>query len=191
MALDVDNPDDLLRLAGRISRYARRLPDPRLHADSVVAAHIEDQIASLADLLTTLAYELTYRQAEAARAPRRHTQVHRRGTAALARVAQPVGNALGELGAVVEQLGFLHEIAEYAPTPEHADAVRSANEVIGDRLSSARSHLNAAAQQLDQDAHRLLKPRGDRKLTRGAALIQVPAAVSHLSPAPRPPSQIR
>ncbi|MDX3855669.1 hypothetical protein [Streptomyces sp. AK02-01A] len=188
MAPEVDNPDDLLRLAGRISKYARRLSDPHLHADNVVTAHIEDQIASIADLLTTLAYELIYRQAEAGRFPRRHAQVHRRGTAALARAAQPVGHALGDLGAVVEQLGFLHEIAEYEPTSEHADAVRSANEIIGDRLGSAGSHLNAAAQQLEQDAHRLLDPRSDRKLTRGAAPIQVPAAVSHLSPAPRPPS---
>ncbi|MFF1420062.1 hypothetical protein [Streptomyces sp. NPDC058280] len=191
MATDVDNPDHLLRLAGHISRYARQLPDPRAHDDEILTKHIEDQIASIGDLLTSLAYEVSYGRGEAARSPSRHTQVHRRGTAALARAARPVGHALGDLGAVVEQLGFLNEIAEYAPTAEHADAVRSAHEVIHDRLGSARSHLDAAARQLDQDATRLRDLPGDRRLARGAAPVRGAAAATHRPAAPRSPSQTR
>ncbi|MFJ9033632.1 hypothetical protein ACIRQP_35040 [Streptomyces sp. NPDC102274] len=191
MSTDVANPDHLLRLAGRVSRYAWRLPEPPAHADDIVTQHIEDRIASLGDLLTSLAYELSYRRGEAARFPHRHTQVHRRGTAALARAARPIGHALADLGAVVEQLGFLHEISEYTPTAEHADAIRSAREVMGDHLDSARSHLDAAAQQLTQDARRLLDPPGDRGLKRCAASSQTPAAASRPTAAPRSPSQTR
>ncbi|MGW6742833.1 hypothetical protein ACWGDX_19275 [Streptomyces sp. NPDC055025] len=188
MALDVDNPDHLLRLAGQISRYARRLPDPQAHTDDNVTENIEDRIASIGDLLTRLAYELSYRRGEAARLPRAHTRVHRRGTAAVARAAHPVGQALADLGAIVEQLGFLHQVAEYAPTAELADAVRSAHEIMGDRLDSARSHLSRAAQQLEQDARRLLDPPGNHTLTRGAAPVHAPSATSRLPAAPRPPS---
>ncbi|MFB7270770.1 hypothetical protein [Streptomyces sp. NPDC056244] len=191
MATDVGDPDYLLHFAGRISRYALRLPDFRTSGDDVLTEQIHDRIADLGDLLTVLAFEHYLQRQEAARFPHWDTQARRRGTAALTGAAQPVGHALADLGAVVERLGFLHETAEYAPTAEHTDAVRSARDVIRGRLASARSHLNAAARRLSEDAEQLLDPPGKNRHTHGVAPFHAPASTACLPPAPHPPSPSR
>ncbi|MFB8352972.1 hypothetical protein [Streptomyces niveus] len=149
--LDLDNPAHLRILATRLRDRARAVAA----AASAPAGHLQnrigDETSNLADLLADLTFAVTWQLDEAARHPRQHTPELRRGTAAVARAAIPVGLALAGLGQAVAQLGALHTLDAYEPTDEQQAAVQHTRQCLDTTLLAASAQLAAAAEHMSHD----------------------------------------
>lgn len=121
--MDLDNPAHLRALAVRLRDRARAVAAAASSPTGYLQSRIGDETSRLADLLADLTYAVTWQLDEAERRPRLHTPELRRGIAAAARAAIPVGLALAGLGQAVAQLGALHNLDAYEPTDEQQAAV--------------------------------------------------------------------
>ncbi|MFF2941310.1 hypothetical protein ACFVSQ_15860 [Streptomyces niveus] len=184
--MDLDNPAHLRILAIRLRDRARAVAA----AASAPAGHLQnrigDETSNLADLLADLTFAVTWQLDEAARRPRRHTPELRRGTAAVARAAIPVGLALAGLGQAVAQLAALHTLDAYEPNEEQQAAVHHTHHGLEETLGDASAQLAAAAERMSHDADQV-DDRPRRSPT--PSEIAAHATASALPPAPPTPSE--
>lgn len=150
--MDLDNPDHLRILAVRLGDRARAAAAAACAPAGYLQSRLGDETSNLADLLADLTYAVTWQLDEAVRRPRRHTPELRRGTAAAARAAIPVGLALAGLGQAVAQLGALHTLDAYEPTDEQQAAVHHTHQCLETTLRDASAQLAAAAEHMNHDA---------------------------------------
>ncbi|MFD4119095.1 hypothetical protein ACFWSJ_37335 [Streptomyces niveus] len=150
--MDLDNPAHLRILATRLRDRARAVAA----AASTPAGHLQSRLgdvtSNLAELLDDLAYAVTWQLDETARHPHQHTPELRRGTAAAARAAIPVGLALAGLGQAVAQLAALHTLDAYEPTDEQQAAVQHTRQYLEKTLHAASAQLDVAAEDMSHDA---------------------------------------
>ncbi|AQU70188.1 hypothetical protein [Streptomyces niveus] len=183
--MDLDNPAHLRILATRLRDRARAVAA----AASTPAGHLQsrlgDETSNLAELLDDLTYAVTWQLDETARHPHQHTPELRRGTAAVARAAIPVGLALAGLGQAVAQLGALHTLDAYEPTDEQQAAVHHTHHGLEQTLRDASAQLDVAAGGMSHDADHV-DDRPRRPPT--PSEIAAHATASALPPAPPTPS---
>ncbi|MEV4997452.1 hypothetical protein [Streptomyces niveus] len=180
--MDLDNPAHLRILATRLRDRVRAVAAAASAPAGYLQSRIGDETSNLADLLDDLTYAVTWQLDEAARHPHQHTPELRRGTAAAARAAIPVGLALAGLGQAVAQLGALHTLDAYEPTDEQQAAVQHTRQCLEKTLHAASAQLAAAAQHMSQGADHLHAPS-----RRPLSSSEVPAyATATLPPAPPP-----
>ncbi|MFJ2739661.1 hypothetical protein ACIO3O_08330 [Streptomyces sp. NPDC087440] len=176
----------LRSVADRLYGAADDLPRPDLRQTRRdISYDLEEHLHSLTKLLA----EIALQNVRHSRTTNPDTLARRR-IGSLTRAATPLGLALADLGEVLTQVGFLQEIAGHPRTPDRAEAVRSAREVLDDRLDSARGYLTEASGQLHRDAERLTASAPARRMSPTPSAT--PAAAHpgpHLLSAPRGPAR--
>jgi hypothetical protein len=150
--LSLSDPDQRMLLhdvADRFNTVADRLPLPdQIHPDPALSEILDDEVRQLARLLGFLAGESAFRHRAAARSPARPTATMRRTTLALASAAAPTGLAHAALGAAVNHLGRLADLAHQAPGPARDRAITIEHQRLEDRLGDSRTYLARAAKHL-------------------------------------------
>lgn len=146
---DLDQRILLHDVADRLNTVSDHLPLPdQTRPDPALSEILDDEVRHLARLLGFLASESAFRHRDAARYPARPTATVRRTTLALARAAAPTGLALAALGAAVQHLGRLADLAHQAHGPTRARAIATEHQRLVDRLGDSRIHLARAAKHL-------------------------------------------
>ncbi|MET9556827.1 hypothetical protein [Streptomyces sp. NPDC006645] len=153
--MDFDNPAHLRTLAVRLRDRARAVAAAASAPTGYLQSRIGDETSNLADLLADLTYAVTWQLDEAARRPHRQTRELRRGTAAVARAAIPVGLALAGLGQMVAQLSVLHQLNAYEQSDEQQAAIHHIRQALDENVRGASAQLAAAAEHLSRDADKV------------------------------------
>lgn len=188
--MDLDNPAHLRTLAVRLRDRARAVAAAASAPAGYLQSRLGGETSNLADLLADLTYEVTWQLDEAARLPRQQTRELRRGTAAAARAAIPVGLALAGLGQAVAQLGALHTLDAYEPTDEQQAAVHHTRQCLETTLHDASAQLAAAAQHMNHDADHVddlpHRPPTPSEIAAHATAGTLPPAPPTPTPGPNP-----
>lgn len=136
-------------VADRLNTIADHLPLPdQIRAHPAIGEVLDDEVRHLARLLTYLVGETAFRHRAAAHHPLELTATDRRTTLALARAAQPAGDALAALGTAVHYLGRLSDLPHQPPGPARDHATTIAHEALINRIAAARGRLAQTAKML-------------------------------------------
>lgn len=160
---DIADPRYFQQLARTLDRITAELPTAeQLRRGDDISPAIRTLVGDVGYILTEISEELetSYRH-EVYERPT-HGPAERYGSAALARCATPLGAALGHLGQVIEQLGFLHQHLLQPANSPRIPTPASAREPLQGHLDQVAGLMRTGARQLRTSSDELSRIRTAR-----------------------------
>jgi hypothetical protein len=178
---DIADPRYFQQLARTLDRITAQMPTAQqLRRGDDISPAIRTLVSDIGYILTEISEELktSYRHEVYDRPA--HGPAERYGTTALAQCATPLGAALGHLGQVIEQLGFLHQHLLQPANSPRIPTPASVREPLQDHLGQVTELLRTGTRHLRTSSDELSRIRTARSMS-GTPSVTTPDTRPRLS----------